>query len=128
MTPSMRPISLARLSPALLLAACGQTSAPPPMTPATIAAPLRLTGLERVMGHDARSLVSLFGNADQDVWEDKARRLQFGSGICILDAYLYPPSTGREPVVTYLDARQTDGTAIDRASCIAALTRRREAR
>jgi hypothetical protein len=110
-----------------LLAACGTTT-PPPITAAAIPAPVRLTGLERVIGHDARNLISLFGPADQDVWEASARKLQFGSGICILDAYLYPPSKGKEPLVTYVDARQTDGAAIDKASCIAALTRRKEAR
>ena len=49
---------------------------------------------------------------------------QFQSGICVLDAYLYPPSPSGEPRVTYLDAREPDGSAIDRASCVAALTRR----
>jgi hypothetical protein len=92
------------------------------------AAPLRPTGLERVMGQDARGLVTLFGPANQDVREDNARKLQFAGPICILDAYLYPPAKGRESVVTYLDARQPDGKDIDRASCVAALTRRKEAR
>lgn len=113
---------------AALLAACGptarpQTIAPPPQVPV-----VRTTGLERVIGHDARTLVSLFGAADSDVWEASARKLQFGSPICILDAYLYPPAKGKEPVVTYVDARQLDGSPIDRASCVAAMTRRKEAR
>jgi hypothetical protein len=112
----------------ILLSAC--TTTPPPR--ATVGQvtqpPVTLTGLERVMSHDARNLIALFGNADQDVREATARKLQFGSAICILDAYLYPPSAGKEPLVTYVEARQTDGTAIDKASCIAALTRRKEAR
>ena len=70
----------------------------------------------------------MFGNADQDVREENSRKLQFGSGICILDAYLYTPAKGKEPLVSYIDARQPDGGAIDRASCVAALTRRKEAR
>ena len=45
----------------------------------------------------------------------------------MLDAYLYPKD-GAEPRVTWLDAREPDGSSIDRASCVAALTRRREAR
>lgn len=97
-----------------------QVLAPPP--------PIRTIGLERVMGQNASALVGLFGAADGDVREANARKLQFSSGICILDAYLYPPSGGREPVVTYVDARQPDGQPIDRASCVAALTRRKEAR
>jgi hypothetical protein len=114
---------------ALLLSACATTTPPPRGSVKAIkAVPLSPVGLERVIGQDARGLVSLFGVADQDVPEASARKLQFGSGICILDAYLYPPSKGREPVVTYFDTRQPDGKAIDRASCVAALTRRKEAR
>lgn len=45
-----------------------------------------------------------------------------------MDAYLYPPGRGKEPLVTYVDARQPDGRSIDRASCVAALTRRSQAR
>ncbi len=46
----------------------------------------------------------------------------------MLDAYLYPPAPGREPVVTHVDARLPSGEDIDRASCVAALSRRKEAR
>jgi hypothetical protein len=48
--------------------------------------------------------------------------------VCVLDAYLYPPAAGKEPVVTWIDARRPTGEDFDRASCIAALTRRGEAR
>jgi hypothetical protein len=112
---------------AIGLSAC---SVAPPPAPQVLAPPppIRTIGLERVMGQNASALVGLFGAADGDVREANARKLQFSSGICILDAYLYPPSGGREPVVTYVDARQPDGQPIDRASCVAALTRRKEAR
>ena len=86
------------------------------------------TGLDRVIGRNAGALISLFGNADQDVREENSRKLQFSSGICILDAYLYTPAKGKEPLVSYVDARQPDGGTIDKASCVAALTRRKEAR
>jgi len=89
---------------------------------------MRPTGLERLLGQDTKALTVLFGPADQDVREDGARRLQFAGPFCILDAYLYPARSGAEPVVTYLDARQPDGKDIDRASCVAALIRRKEAR
>jgi hypothetical protein len=89
---------------------------------------MRLTGLERVLGQDARGLAGLFGTPDQDVKEEGARRLQYAGPFCILDAYLYPPRGGVEPVVTYVDARQPNGKDIDRASCVAALVRRKEAR
>lgn len=111
----------------VLLGGCVATPPPAPAPAIAPAAPLRTTGLERVLGKPAASLVALFGPADGDVREATARKLQFASGICVLDAYLYPPAQGREPVVTHVDARQPDGQAIDRASCVAALTRRQAA-
>lgn len=124
---SLRPF--APLMVAMLLAACA--GAP---KPASVAAPLAVptpvapAGLDRVIGRNANALLSLFGAADQDVREESSRKLQFGSSICILDAYLYAPNRGREAVVTHIDTRQTDGRPIDKASCVAALTRRKEAR
>lgn len=118
---------------ALMLTACGSTAAPAPKSAASIvpASIVRVppangfAGLDRVIGKDARSLVALFGTADQDVFEADARKLQFGSGTCIIDAYLYPPTRGKEPVVTYIDARAPDGKDVDRAACVAALSRRK---
>lgn len=110
------------------LAACASTPKPPPASVIVNPAPVRPVGLERVLGQPASALTGLFGAADQDVTEASARRLQFTSPICILDAYLYPPGRGREPLVTHVDARQPDGRDIDRASCVAAMVRRREAR
>ena len=108
---------------ALGLAACAPTgaivpgvAAPPPPTYTT-------AGLERVLGQDAAGLVRLFGQPDADVREGTARKLQFAGPICVLDAYLYPKGS-EAPRVTYLDAREPDGSTIDRASCVAALTRR----
>ena len=112
----------------LLVAACAPVPKAQPIVVAPPPPPIRTTGLERVIGQDARGLVALFGRADQDVWEANARKLQFGSAICIMDTSLYPPAKGKEPLVTYVDARQPDGQPIDRASCVAALTRRAEAR
>ena len=110
-----------------LLAACGPAgkipivAAPPP--------PVRVeAGLDRVIGRDARALIGLFGAPDHDMREDPARKLQYASGVCVLDAYLYPPAPGREPLVTHVDARLPTGEDIDRASCIAPLSRRRAAR
>lgn len=87
-----------------------------------------ISGLESVMGHDAGDLVAAFGQADLDVREGNARKLQFRSPVCVLDAYLYPRDRGDEPVVTYIDTRLPDGRDVDRASCVAALSRREEAR
>lgn len=124
MLRSPRPLALL---PIVLLAACGPTS----QIPIVSAGPppgRSEAGLDRVLGKDARALIGLFGTPDQDLREDPARKLQYASGVCVLDAYLYPPAPGREPVVTHVDARLPTGEDIDRASCIAALSRRREAR
>jgi hypothetical protein len=120
----------ALLAPLVALAACSTAPTPPPVAAPTIvrSAPMRPTGLERVLGQNARGLIDLFGNADQTVKEEGAVRMQFRSPICVLDAYLYPSAAGREPQVTYIDTRQPDGRDIDRASCVAALARRKEAR
>lgn len=109
----------------LALAGCAGSTPPPAAAPAPPRPqiPYAPMGLERVMGKDANALVALFGKPDADVSEGTGRKLQFQSQICVLDAYLYTKGD-RAPVVTYLDARQTDGRPIDRASCVAALTRR----
>lgn len=122
-----------RIVALVLLASLGACVASPRVVPPSIAitrsAPMGKTGLERVLGQTSAGLTSLFGDADQDVREAQgARRLQFAGPICILDAYLYPPRGGTEGQVTYVDARQLDGRDIDRASCVAALTRRKAAR
>ncbi|KTT93699.1 hypothetical protein NS355_17420 [Sphingomonas yabuuchiae] len=90
---------------------------------APVPVPYTSVGLERVIGQDAAGLTKLFGTPDADVREGAARKLQFQGSFCVLDAYLYPKD-GAEPRVTYLDAREPDGSSIDRASCVAALTRR----
>lgn len=90
---------------------------------APVPVPYTSVGLERVIGQDAAGLTKLFGTPDADVREGTARKLQFQGSFCVLDAYLYPKD-GAEPRVTYLDAREPDGSSIDRASCVAALTRR----
>jgi hypothetical protein len=82
------------------------------------------TGLEAVMGRTAAALTALFGNPGLDVREGSARKLQFGGPACVLDAYLYPPARGGDPVVTHVDARLPDGRDTDRAACIITLSRR----
>ncbi|HVQ07697.1 MAG TPA: hypothetical protein VMS43_04615 [Allosphingosinicella sp.] len=93
-----------------------QRHQPPPAPPRR--------GLDDVMGRDARALAALFGAAALDVREGPARKLQFLGPACVLDAYLYPPRGGGEPVVTHVDARLPDGRDTDRNACIGALSRR----
>lgn len=116
-----------RLAP-IAAAALGACAAPHPavVSAAKVQPTYTSVGLERVLDQDAAGLTRLFGAPDADVREGPGRKLQFASSICILDAYLYPK--GSEPRVTYLDARTPTGGPIDRASCVAALTRRPAAR
>ncbi len=118
-------------SPALLLlaAACTAPSAQQPApAPAATAPRYSPVGLEAVIGRTARFLETQFGHPDLDIREGTARKLQFAGPVCVLDAYLYPPKGGGEPIVSYVDARLPDGRDIDRASCVAALQQRQKAR
>lgn len=113
------------------LAGCVPARAPTPPSATSSVPPPRpyaATGLEAVLGASAQALVAQFGEPDLDVREGAARKLQFLGPACVLDTYLYPPRRGRgEPVVTHIDARLPDGREMDRSSCVAALSRRREA-
>jgi hypothetical protein len=127
MTTAIKSRTAALFLPMFALSACGGATKAIEQRPATFIPPPSAkvaTGLDRVMGKDARALVSLFGPAQQDVREDGARKLQFATSNCVLDAYLYSPSKGKEPVVTYLSARVPDGRDADKASCVSALAKR----
>lgn len=125
-----------RVSPLLatmLVAGCAATPAPAPRTTApperTAAAyPVRpgidKRGLEAVMGKDITTLKRLFGEPRLDVIEVYGRKLQFAGKACVLDAFLYPEGKGGAEIVTHVDARRSDGAAVDRASCVDALQRR----
>jgi hypothetical protein len=77
-----------------------------------------------VIGVDARALVRLFGEPRLDIRDPAARKLQFSNGQCVLDAYLYPPRARREPLVTFAEARTSDGAAMDWADCASRLSKR----
>jgi hypothetical protein len=126
------PSSRARAAGLATLIALSGCVSPQPAVRAPVKGPAvpppLAAGLDRVMGKDARALDTLFGTPDQDVREEGSRKLQYVSGVCVFDAYLYAKSPGKEPVVTWVDARLPNGEDIDRASCVAALSRRTEAR
>ncbi|RDE07414.1 hypothetical protein DVW87_01320 [Sphingomonas aracearum] len=116
---------LAPLALSLAMAGCASTPATPrPGRAPFVPIPTGTAGLQGVMGRNSGQLTALLGQPVADVREGAARKLQFRSGTCVLDTYLYPRNGG-EPVVTYLDARQPDGSPIDRASCVAAFSIRR---
>ena len=94
----------------------------PSRKPPISATPQLVPGVEGVIGNDAAGLVRQFGKPRLDILEGDARKLLFSGTACVLDAYLYPPVAGKEPLATYIDARRpSDGQDVDRAACIAAL-------
>ena len=107
----------------VLMAGCATTPVARPAAIGQVPLPYTSVGLERVIGQDAAGLIRLFGQPDADIREGSARKLQFQSRFCVMDAYLYPKD-GQPSRVTYIDAREPDGSTIDRASCVSALTRR----
>lgn len=120
------------LLPTLLVAGCASTvpvprpAAPPERTAAAypVRPVLDKRGLEAVMGKDIGTLKRLFGEPRLDVVEVVGRKLQFTGKACVLDAFLYPDGKGGAEIVTHVDARRSDGAAVDRAACVDALTRR----
>ncbi len=118
MRPAFFPLALLAA-----LGGCG-TEAPRPAPIAARPPPAPEQGLGRAMGQQAGTLVALFGAPALDVREGPARKLQFRGPACTLDAYLYPAPGGGAARVTWIDTRTPRGDAIDRASCVAALSRR----
>lgn len=125
MTGNPRPLTALALL--FVLAGCVPAVAEQSPLPAVETRPIpqNYAGLGEVIGHNAQALERAFGTPDLDVREGDARKLQFSSALCILDAYLYPRGGRGEPVVTYVDARRPDGSDFDRASCIASLNQAR---
>jgi hypothetical protein len=125
----MRVFGAILAASALLASACAPRAtrevapASRPRGPAAGASPptRAVAGLEAALGRTAAQLTARFGPAALDIREGTARKLQFESPACILDAYLYPPAAGGEPIVTHIDARLPDGRDFDEASCVAAL-------
>lgn len=110
----------------VLLGGCAtarEESAPPARLPGHLPAGPQVTPAAPgdIVGRNAEALTRQFGRPALDIREGNARKLQFESAVCVLDAYLYPPPGGGEPIVTHVDARLPDGRDLDRASCIAAL-------
>lgn len=106
---------------------------PPPMA-GPVAAPstqgfiaptiMRMPGLEGVIGADTRRLTELFGPPRLTVPEGDAVKLQFSGAACVLEIFLYPLRPGGPPAATHVEARRaSDGQAVDRANCVAALRR-----
>lgn len=116
----MRPILPLSLCALSLLAGCASPGVSPGGPAPARALPASPTQL---IGTNATGLTRLFGNPRLDIRDPTARKLQFANGRCVLDAYLYPPAAGREPLVTYVEARDPQGTAVDSSACARTLAR-----
>ena len=120
----MRTRSSTLLLVLLGLAGCAVPASQAPRLQSVTASPVAAQAPSGIIGSNAAALVSQLGRYDLDLREGPARKLQFLGPACVLDAYLYPPRSGAEPVVTHVDARLPDGREMDRASCVAALSAR----
>ncbi|MFT3967260.1 MAG: hypothetical protein QM690_15395 [Sphingobium sp.] len=118
---SMRAFIPAALPALLLLAACGGATGAPVRPASASFTPATRPGATDLIGADARGLQRQFGKPRLDIRDPGARKLQFANERCILDAYLYPPATNGEPVVTYVEARSPAGAAVDSNACAKAL-------
>lgn len=120
------PRSLLALAMAVPVAACGTGIVPPPQVYQAPPGPpaSAFTKQGPLLGTDAKHLIQQFGQPRLDIRETTVRKLQFGNGRCVLDAYLYAPARGKEPVVTHVDARSPSGSDVDAAACAASLQAR----
>lgn len=122
---------------ALILGAC--VSAPDRISPARPAsapissttdaeptpAPPQSVGPAAILGQDAATLATRFGDIRIDLIEGDARKLQFLSEECVLDIYFYPPAAGQTPLASHVEARlRKGGATIDSAQCAAQLIRK----
>jgi hypothetical protein len=127
----------AAIAPVILLAGCATQGVEYPTRPKVkLDLPSRLpiptpgatatttAGLPAVMGKERGALIAMFGQPRLDIIEVKGRKLQFVGKQCVLDTYLYPEGRNNAEIVTYVDARRSDGAEVDKASCINALQAR----
>ena len=107
------------LAAVTLLAACARAPRPAPEpAPAPVHRP---SGV--LIGLTASELGQRFGQPGLQVREGAGTKLQWSKNGCVLDAYLYPPETGRGVErVTFADARRPSGADISVEACLAFLS------
>ena len=105
----------------LLLAGCATApQKPEPQQPAPIT-PSPQVG-SSILGLTASELVRQLGNPALQVREGSGLKMQFRSRYCVIDAYLYPPTSGEGLTrVTHSDARLPSGADTNQAACISAI-------
>ena len=110
---------------ALLIAGCAATPTAPPGEASP--APLTVTAASRhdhstLNGMTANELAEHFGRPRLQIREGDGTKLQFAGPSCVLDAYLYPPSSGQGlPRVAHIDTRNAQGGTVNVQACIASI-------
>jgi hypothetical protein len=106
---------------ALTVAACA--SAPEPVRPVVVA-PVKRPVTSALIGMTASELISRFGQPVFQVREGPGIKLQWSANGCVLDTYLYPPTSGHgAETVTHVDTRRPSGAAISQPECVGLLIR-----
>jgi hypothetical protein len=77
-----------------------------------------------INGMTAGELITHFGKPRLQIAEGEGTKLQFAGVNCILDVYLYPPSSGGTPRATLIEARNSQGSDVSAQSCVATLEKR----
>ena len=105
------------------LAACAPRVAQQP-TPGPGPSPVDRTASGVLIGLTASELGARFGAPTFQVREGTGTKLQWAENGCVLDAYLYPPDSGRgADRVMHVDARNPSGADLNLDSCLALLAR-----
>ena len=100
----------------LFLAACARAPQP---TPGPSPAPV-LRSAGELLGLTARELGDRFGPPSFQVRDGSGIKLQWAVRGCVLDAYLYPPRSGRgSERVEHVDARNSSGADMNLETCLA---------
>ena len=103
----------------VLLCGCGETGPGP--ASASTRAPVMASQFGAapapLMGLDAKKLIALFGAPRLDIRDRTVRKLQFATGRCVIDTYLYAPAKGKEPQVAHVDSRLPTGEDVDLTKC-----------
>src|SRR5215210_1504892 len=105
-----------------LLAACARAPRPTPATPGPAVPTRPQTGV--LIGLTAAELGQRFGQPSFQVREGVGTKLQWSANGCVLDAYLYPPESGRgADRVMHVDARNRSGADLALDTCLGLLAR-----
>jgi hypothetical protein len=107
------------LSAALSLAACATQPTPVQTEQQQAPPPASVNARGYLIGLTAEQLVQRFGNPALQIREGNSWKLQFRSGLCVLDAYLYPGANGQMTYrVTYVETRTPSLGSIGQTECI----------